>query len=128
MRNAMQTNNEILYENDLLQRISDGTEAETGSRFFRAVVKNLSQALGTCGAWITEYLVEARRLRAPAFWLGSDFVEHYKYDIAGTPCEASLKNKSFLHIPENVVELFPEDPDLAEFGAVSYMSFPLGSL
>ena len=121
----MEANNEILDENDLLQRISDGTAAETGSRFFRAVVKNLSEALGTYGAWITEYLVEARRLRALAFWLGGDFVDHYEYDIAGTPCEAPLKNKSFQHIPENVVELFPGDPDLAEFGAVSYMGFPL---
>ena len=108
-----------------MQRISDGTAADIGSRFFRAVVKNLSEALGTYGAWITEYLVEARRLRALAFWLGGDFVDHYEYDIAGTPCEAPLKNKSFQHIPENVVELFPGDPDLAEFGAVSYMGFPL---
>jgi PAS domain S-box-containing protein len=121
----METNNEILDENALLQRISDGTAAEIGSRFFRAVVKNLSEALGTYGAWITEYLVEARRLRSLAFWLGGDFVDHYEYDIAGTPCEAPLKNKSFQHIPENVVELFPGDPDLAEFGAVSYMGFPL---
>jgi len=121
----METNNEILDENDLLQRISDGTAAEIGSRFFRAVVKNLSEALGTYGAWVTEYLVEARRLRALAFWLGGDFVDHYEYDISGTPCEAPLKNKSFLHIPENVIELFPGDPDLAEFGAVSYMGFPL---
>ena len=121
----METNTEILDENDLLQRISDGTAADIGSRFFRAVVKNLSEALGTYGAWITEYLVEARRLRALAFWLGGDFVDHYEYDIAGTPCEAPLKNKSFQHIPENVVELFPGDPDLAEFGAVSYMGFPL---
>jgi PAS domain S-box-containing protein len=121
----MEADFEILDENDLLQRISDGTAAETGSRFFRAVVRNLSEALGTCGAWITEYFPEMRRLRALAFWLGGDFVDHYEYDIAGTPCEASLKNKRFLHIPENVVELFPGDPDLAEFGAVSYMSFPL---
>ena len=121
----METNNEILDENDLLQRISNGTAAEIGSRFFRAVVKNLSEALGTYGAWVTEYLVEARRLRALAFWLGGDFVDHYEYDISGTPCEAPLKNKSFLHIPENVIELFPGDPDLAEFGAVSYMGFPL---
>ena len=68
-----------------IERFSDGTAAEIGSRFFRAVVKNLSEALGTYGAWVTEYFVEARRLRALAFWLGGDFVDHYEYDIAGTP-------------------------------------------
>ena len=121
----MVAGNEILDENALLRRISDGTAAETGSDFFRAVVKNLSQVLGTHGAWITEYLSEAQQLRALAFWLAGDFVDHYVYDIAGTPCEASLKNKTFLHIPENVIELFPGDPDLAELGAVSYTGFPL---
>jgi PAS domain S-box-containing protein len=121
----MEANNEILDENGLLQRIMDGTAAETGSRFFRAIVKNLSQALGTYGAWITEYLPEVNRLRALAFWLGGDFINHYEYDITDTPCEACIKNKIFQHIPENVVELFPGDPDLAEFGAVSYMGFPL---
>ena len=121
----MAASNEILDENDLLRRISDGTAAETGSGFFRAVVKNLSQALGTHGAWITEFFHEAQQLRALAFWLAGDFVEHYVYDTAGTPCEASLKNKTFLHIRENVVELFPEDPDLVELDAVSYMGFPL---
>jgi hypothetical protein len=125
LRNFMEANNEILDENGLLQRIMDGTAAETGSRFFRAVVKNLSQALGTYGAWITEYLPEVNRLRALAFWLGGDFINHYEYDITDTPCEACIKNKIFQHIPENVVELFPGDPDLAEFGAVSYMGFPL---
>jgi PAS domain S-box-containing protein len=121
----MVASNEILDENALLRTISDGTAAETGSGFFRAVVKNLSQSLGTHGAWITEYLPEAQQLRALAFWLAGDFVDHYVYDIAGTPCEASLKNKTFLHIPENVIELFPGDPDLAELGAVSYTGFPL---
>ncbi len=114
-----------LNEDLLLLSLVEGTAFETGSHFFRAVVKNLSQALGTYGAWITEYLPKAQRLRALAFWLGSDFVDHYEYDIVGTPCETSLKNKTYLHIPDNVVELFPGDPDLADFGAVSYMGFPL---
>lgn len=121
----METIDEILDENDLLQKIIDGTSADTGSRFFRKVVKNLSQVLGTYAAWITEYLPKAKRLRALAFWLDGDYVDHYEYDIAGTPCQTSLENKTYLHIPDNVMELFPEDPDLARFGAVSYMGFPL---
>ncbi len=121
----MAESNGILDENELLRRISDGTAAETGSSFFRAVVKNLSHALGTHGAWITEYFPEAQQLRALAFWLADDFVDHYVYDIAGTPCEASLKDKTFLHIQENVIELFPGDPDLAELSAVSYTGIPL---
>lgn len=39
--------------------------------------------------------------------------------------ELVMEHKNFLHIPEKVVELFPGDPYLAEFAAVSYMGFPL---
>ena len=109
----------------LFRSLVDGTASETGAGFFRAAVKNLSKALGTYGAWVTEYLSEKQRLRALAFWLGGKFILHYEYDIAGTPCEPSIRNKAFLHIPENVIELFPGDPDLSKFGAVSYLGFPL---
>ena len=120
----MKASNEIPDENYLLQRISDGTAAETGSSFFCAVVKNLSQALGTYGAWITEYLPGAHRLKALAFWLGGDLVDHYEYDIAGTPCESLVKNKSHLHIPENVVDLFPGARTLPNSGLSAIWAFP----
>ena len=117
--------NENLDDDLLLRVLVEGTASEIGSRFFHAVVKNFCQALGTYGAWITEYLPEVQRLRALAFWLGNDFVDHYEYDITGTPCETAIKDKTFLHVPDNVIKLFPGDPDLVELGAVSYMGFPL---
>jgi PAS domain S-box-containing protein len=112
-------------ENQLLRTLADGTAAETGAPFFRALVRKFSQALGTCGAWVTEYRPDVQRLRALAFWLGGDYVDHYEYDVRGTPCEPTIAQKSYLHIPDKVVELFPADADLARFGAVSYMGFPL---
>jgi PAS domain S-box-containing protein len=113
------------YEDFLLRTISDGTASETGAHFFRALVKNLSLVLETHGAWVTEYLPDARRLRALAFWLGDDYIEDYEYDITGTPCEVLIREKTYLHIPENVIDLFPGDPDLPKIGAVSYIGFPL---
>lgn len=112
-------------EDELLRFISDGTASEIGSKFFRALVKNLSKALGTHGAWVTEYLAETKRLRAFAFWLGEGYIEDYEYAVQGTPCEKLIRSKDYLHIPENVVELFPGDPDLAKINAVSYIGFPL---
>ena len=59
-----------LGEDSLLRFISDRIASETGARFFRALVKNLSQALGTRGAWVTEHLPELGRLRAlPSGWV-----------------------------------------------------------
>lgn len=114
-----------LDEDAALRSILEGTATETGERFFHALVKNLSVALGTEGAWVTEYIEESRRLRALAFWLGGQWVHGYEYDIAGTPCERVIKDSCLVHVPENVVALYPSDPDLAKLQAVSYLGVPL---
>jgi PAS domain S-box-containing protein len=114
-----------LDENAALRTILEGTATETGQRFFSALVKNLSRALDTHGAWVTEYLEKERRLRALAFWLNGRPVKDYAYELAGTPCEPVVDGARLVHIPDNVVQLFPRDPDLPAMGAVSYMGVPL---
>ncbi len=109
----------------VLHAIVEGTAAETGEAFFAALVRNLSAALGTSGAWVTEYLPDSRRLRALAFWLDGRPVLHYEYALAGTPCEPVMDGRRLVHIPDRVVELYPNDPDLKTAGAVSYMGIPL---
>ncbi|NIR45362.1 MAG: PAS domain S-box protein [Gemmatimonadetes bacterium] len=111
-----------------LRSILEGTSGETGAAFFEALVENLSRALGTEGAWVTEYVEDATELRALAFFIGGQLVPDYQYAIAGTPCEPVIKEKHFVHIPDEVVSLFPDDPDLARYSAVSYMGVPLQDL
>jgi formate hydrogenlyase transcriptional activator len=112
-------------DNRILRLVVEGTVSETGPEFFRALVRNLATALGTAGAWVTEYLPGPCRLRALGMWLNGRFVEHYEYAIAGTPCEAVVCSKSLIHFPENVIALFPGDSDLKPFNAVSYLGAPL---
>lgn len=52
-------------------------------------------------------------------------MDEYVYDISGTPCEPVVEEKELVHVQENVVELYPNDPDLIPFGAVSYIGVPL---
>jgi hypothetical protein len=40
-------------------------------------------------------------------------------------CEVVVEDREFIHVPERVIDLFPEYPDLRSFGAVSYMGVPL---
>jgi PAS domain S-box-containing protein len=108
-----------------LRRILEGTAKETGERFFAALVENLAQALSTHGAWITEYIQECRRLRALAFWMDGQWIQNYEVDIAGTPCEQVIERADLVHFPDNLLELYPDDPDIKEVGAVSYMGIPL---
>ncbi len=108
-----------------LRLVVAGTASETGSEFFRALVRNLAEALGTLGAWATEYLPEQKRLRALAMWLKGGYVEHYEYPIAGTACANVVESRKLIHIPDRLIELFPRDDDLVPLNAVSYLGAPL---
>ncbi len=114
-----------LDEDTALRTILEGTATKTGEQFFAALVKNLSQALSTHGAWVTEYVEDCRRLRALAFWLGGKWVEDYEYDLAETPCGKVINDAKYVHIQDKAIELFPRDPDLKKMGAVSYAGAPL---
>jgi PAS domain S-box-containing protein len=109
----------------IIRAILEGTAGETGQAFFAALARNVAAALGVAGAWVTEYLAGPRRLRALAFWFEDRFVPDYEYALAGTPCEPVIDGRRLLHIPDSVVDLFPRDPDLREFRAVSYLGMPL---
>jgi PAS domain S-box-containing protein len=114
-----------LDETAALRTILEGTANETGERFFAALVENLAKALNTHGAWVTEYIQECRRLRALAFWMDGQWIQNYEVDIAGTPCEQVIDTAALVHFPDNLLELYPDDPDIKETGAVSYMGMPL---
>jgi len=117
--------NHIFDEDVVLRNIIEGTAAQTGEQFFRSLVENLSRALGTEGAWITEYIDETQKLRGLAFLMGGKWIEDYEYDIAGTVCEEVILEDSFIHYPENIIDFFPDNPILKELSAVSYMGVPL---
>jgi len=99
--------------------------SETGAEFFRALVRNLATALGTAGAWVTEYMPEEQKLRALAMWLNGKHIEHYEYCLMGTPCAPVVEHRTLVHIPDKIIELFPGDNDLGPMNAVSYMGIPL---
>jgi formate hydrogenlyase transcriptional activator len=112
-----------------LTRLLEGTDTSTtGERFFQTLVRSLAEALGVHGAWVTEYQRDERRLRAIAFWLGGQWVHGYEYRIARTPCEPVVDDPRLVHIPDRVVELYPEDDDLRRVGATSYLGVPLFGL
>ena len=108
-----------------LRLIVEGTAAETGTSFYAALVKTLATTLNTTGAWVTEYLGDSERLRALAFWLNDQWISDYEYDLDGTPCQVVIKDGKLFHVENDVTQLFPNDPDLAAFNAVSYVGVPL---
>ncbi|MDT7041423.1 sigma-54 interaction domain-containing protein [Candidatus Nitronereus thalassa] len=114
-----------LDEEAALHTILEGTATETGERFFQALVQNLSKALGTHGAWVTEYFPETRRLKALAFWMGGEWIHGYETPIDGTPCGEAIDSKELVHFPDNILSIYPDEVDLIKAKAVSYLGAPL---
>lgn len=112
-------------ENTALHVILEGTATATGERFFEELVASLSKALGTHGAWVTEYLAERHQLKALAFWVGGRMIRDHLMEIKGTPCETVIRSTAMVHCPEGVIERFPEAFSLLEYRAVSYLGAPL---
>ena len=108
-----------MIEEQALRLVVEGTVSETGTEFFRALVKNLAAVMDTTGAWVTEYLPEANRLRARAFWLNGKFLEGYEHDVANTPCGTALSQRKLVLYPDRILEIYPDEPDLKALGAVS---------
>jgi PAS domain S-box-containing protein len=110
---------------ETLRDILEGTASETGREFFDLLTKHLARAMNTKCAWVTEWSPEERRLKALSFWVGDGYYGDYEYDISDTPCEPVITGCEFIHFPDRILDLFPNDPDLAPLGVVSYMGVPL---
>jgi PAS domain S-box-containing protein len=113
------------FDQAFLREIVEGTAGSIGEEFFSQLVKHLARALETKCAWVTEWLPEEKRLRALSFWVDDGYFGEYEYDIANTPCETVIDRRSLVHVPENLLELYAGDPDLAPLGAVSYLGVAL---
>ncbi len=112
-------------EDDLLVYLLKGTSAVVGPEFFAELVRHLCFALDVAGAWVTELSPDRKTLSAYAFWFQDHYIRDYEYAVEGTPCEAVIESCSLCHVPDNVVQLYPRDPDLAALHAVSYLGLPL---
>lgn len=121
----MSTTRVSLDSAEALRLVVEGTASETGTAFFRALVKNLAAVMGTYGAWVTEYKPETKHLRAIAFWARGEFIGNYEYLYAGTACESVVDSKQLVHIPDRLLELYPHDTDAVTWDAVSYLGVPL---
>ncbi len=108
----------------ILKKIVEGTATETGEGFFSALVKNLALALDVPAAWVTENVDESRQFLVLAFWLDGKLTENEELKAEGTPCEAVLVEGRMVQVPDNIEEVFPNDPDLGPMGIESYVGVP----
>ena len=107
----------------LLRTLVEGTAAVTGEGFFNSLVRHLSSALEASYAFVTE-CVGKTRARTLAFWKRDSFAENFEFDVSDTPCRDVLLGDVKCYSGE-VQALFPQDEDLQELGAESYLGIPV---
>ena len=105
-----------------LQGLIEATAATTEKDFFPALVRHIAAALDVNYAIVTE-LVD-NELRALAFWANGAPHAPISYHPAKTPCELTLRQGRF-YCATLLQQHFPEDLDLAEMQAESYLGIAL---
>ncbi|NJN74665.1 MAG: EAL domain-containing protein [Limnothrix sp. RL_2_0] len=104
-----------------LQNLVAGTAA-TGEDFFPALVQYIAEALHVSCAIVTEKTDDD--LTTLAFWVDGCLMPTYKYFLAHTPCEYVFQTGEF-YCNQNIQQQFPNDLDLVELQAESYLGIAL---
>lgn len=110
-----------------LERIARVLSADTGESFFRALLIELTQALGTDVAFIAE-IVDARvkRTRTVAACDRGQIIPNFDYLLEGTPGDALLQY-GVCSFPAGVRRMFPGDADLQALEVEAYVGIRLES-
>jgi PAS domain S-box-containing protein len=57
--------------------------------------------------------------------MGGHWLDGWEMVIDGTPCERVIEQRCLVHIPDNLLNIYWDDPDVSAVGAASYMGMPL---
>ena len=107
-----------------LRAIVEGVEAEIGDQFFASLVRQLASALEVQCAFVSELTPDRQFFRTLALWARGSLRDNVTVRVAGTPCEGVLNGET-AYYSANLQALFPRDPMVVEWGAVSYCGVPL---
>ena len=105
-----------------LKTLIAGTAASTGQDFFPALASHIATALNVSYTVVIEQADDA--LNTLAFWANGALQPSFSYLPANTPCERSLQDGLF-YCERSVQQQFPNDVDLVEMGAESYLGIAL---
>ncbi|HEX8914625.1 MAG TPA: sigma 54-interacting transcriptional regulator [Humisphaera sp.] len=108
---------------ETLRILAEGTAAATGQAFFERLVTHLAAALNTGYAIVAEFAGEMRA-RSLAYWKPTGLFPTVEWDLVGTPCEDVVRGQ-LCHHPSGVMERFPRDEVMVEWGIQSYLGVPL---
>ncbi|HSN69823.1 MAG TPA: PAS domain S-box protein, partial [Thermoanaerobaculia bacterium] len=109
-------------DRDRLAKVVSGL---TGEAFFRALIVEMTAALGTDFGFIAELIPGSPKVsRVVAACDRGQIIPNFEYSLPGTPCEA-LAEYGVCSFPAGVHRLFPRDAALQELGMEAYVGIRL---
>ena len=108
---------------EILLGIARGLSEARGDDFFRMLVRNFAEVLGTKMAFICQCSNHpTTQVRMLAWWNDGAFAENIEFDLEGTPCNDVITKGELSFIPCGVEKFFPK-----EAGLESYLGLPIFS-
>jgi len=105
----------------ILLGIARGLSEARGDSFFRMLVKNFAEVLGTRMAFICQCIdYPTTRVRMLGWWNEGAFVDNIDFELEGTPCNEVITKGELTFVPCGVEKLFPR-----EVGQESYLGLPI---
>jgi PAS domain S-box-containing protein len=108
---------------DTMWMIAEASTPFSGPVFFRSLVRELANALSFREVFITECVDAAStRVRMLSHWVGDGFASNDEYDLAGTPCELTIRERRITFIGDQLEALYPTP---AYRGDQAYLGLPI---
>ena len=108
---------------ELLWWIVEATSRTTGEEFFNSLVRSLAVALDLKYVFITECLDQpVTRVRTLARWNGSGLAQNVEYNLAGQPCEETIRDNRVCFYPDRLADVFESKRGTDR---VSYCGIPI---
>ena len=106
-----------------IHTLMETTAGTVGSQFFETIVHRLGIWLDVDCALIG-FLDEQQRVTTISMQIDGKSVPNITYNLEDTPCDKVTCSGYCFH-PKNITQLFPNDKDLTELKAESYIGTPL---
>ena len=109
---------------DLLASTADFVARTAGESFFRDAVRHAAVTLELDYVHVGRLSAETQRIETLAAWLDGRIIDNWSYDLAGTPC-SNVVQTAQCRVETDVQARYPDDADLKNLGAESYVGEPL---
>ena len=128
----LQTEDELASSKDqsehvaeLVRILNEGITSNTGTGFFRDLVRALAQALEATVVFVSKIDSAKYEADVRAIWMNGDFGEPLRFNLAATPCESILDGR-IAAFPRRVAQLFPgARATLERLNIQSFLAIPI---